>query len=98
MDKLRDVVGRDSHIIGGNLVFKGTNVPVSHLFNFVSLEPALREFLSRHPEVRQEQAIVVLEAAREMVLAHFRAPMGVHEPEHPVIDLASYQVRPGEQS
>lgn len=86
MDKIHTVIELQKTNAGETLVFSGTHVPVSHLFQYLSLEPALHEFLVRHPDVRREQAIITLEGARELLHARFGAKPGIHAPTHPVID------------
>jgi uncharacterized protein (DUF433 family) len=63
------VVHSDREILGGTPVFVGTRVPVQALFDYLEHNHSLDEFLDDFPTVRREQALQVLEAAKEHVLA-----------------------------
>lgn len=64
----------DPEILGGTPVFAGTRVPVKTLFDYLEAGDSLEVFLDDFPTVSREQAIAVLEAAREGVVASARAP------------------------
>ena len=89
MDKFFDAVTFDRQVKGAKMTFKGTHVPVSHLFQFLSLEPALSDFLKHYPQVKREQAITVLEAAREVLHDRFEAPLGIHAIVSPVVGIGA---------
>lgn len=59
-------------IMGGTPVFVGTRVPVQTLLDYLEAGDPLDEFLNDFPSVSREQAVAVLELAKEMLLA--RAP------------------------
>ena len=63
-----DVVHRDPEIMGGELVFVGTRVAVSDLFDYLEAGDTLEDFLDAFPSVSREQAVGVLAMAREAVL------------------------------
>ena len=62
----------DPDILGGTPVFVGTRVPVQTLLDYLEAGDPLDEFLDDFPSVSREQAVAVLELAKEMLLA--RAP------------------------
>ena len=57
------VARRDDELLGGALVFAGTRVPVSALFDYLE-RSSLRKFLADFPSVTRAQALSVLENAR----------------------------------
>jgi uncharacterized protein (DUF433 family) len=54
-------------------VFAGTRVPVQTLIDYLEGGNPLSEFLEDFPSVTREQAIGVLELAKEMLLARASA-------------------------
>ena len=58
----------DPEILGGAPVFVGTRVPVRALFDYLEGQHSLDEFLDDFPSVTREQAVAVLEQARELVV------------------------------
>ncbi|HME72422.1 MAG TPA: DUF433 domain-containing protein [Myxococcota bacterium] len=56
-------------ILGGAPVFVGTRVPVRALVDYLKAGRALDEFLEDFPTVTREQAIAVLEQAKELLVA-----------------------------
>ncbi len=61
------VVHSDPEIMGGELVFVGTRVPVYNLFDYLEAGDSLEEFLEQFPSVTREQAVAALENAREAI-------------------------------
>ena len=59
------VIQSDPEILGGTAVFAGTRVPVQNLIDYLEAGDTLDEFLEAFPSVSREQAIAVLEIARE---------------------------------
>ena len=55
----------DPEILGGTPVFAGTRVPVENLFEYLEAGDSLDSFLNDFPSVNREQAVAVLEAARQ---------------------------------
>jgi uncharacterized protein (DUF433 family) len=66
------VVRSDSDILGGTPVFVGTRVPVRSLFDYLEASESLDEFLRQFPSVTREQAVAVLEFARDTVIARWQ--------------------------
>ncbi|MGB5959405.1 MAG: DUF433 domain-containing protein [Coleofasciculaceae cyanobacterium] len=64
------VVHSDPNILGGTPVFVGTRVPMKTLLDYLEAGDSLNEFLDHFPSVSREQAITVLELAKEMLTAY----------------------------
>jgi uncharacterized protein (DUF433 family) len=62
-------VSRDPEIMSGALCFTGTRVPVQNLFDYLTGDSSLEEFLEDFPSISREKAVAVLEAARERLFA-----------------------------
>lgn len=56
------VWSRDPEVMGGELVFTGTRVPVRSLFDHLEAGDSLDDFLEGFPSVTRAQAIAALEA------------------------------------
>jgi uncharacterized protein (DUF433 family) len=67
------VVHSDPEILSGTPVFVGTRVPVKSLFDYIEGGDTLDEFLRQFPSVNREQAIAVLELARDTLLTRARS-------------------------
>ena len=67
--KLEEIVHRDSDILGGMLVFRGTRVPMRSLFDYLEGGDTLDEFLRQFPSVRREQAVSLLDLACDTLAA-----------------------------
>ena len=63
----RPVVQSDPEILGGEPMFTGARVPVRNLIDYLEYGNSLDEFLADFPSVTREQAVSVLELAREAV-------------------------------
>jgi uncharacterized protein (DUF433 family) len=63
----------DPEIMGGTPVFLGTRVPVQTLVDYLEAGDPLDEFLEDFPSVSRDQAIAVLELAKELLLARATA-------------------------
>jgi len=63
----------DPEILGGTPVFVGTRVPVQTLLDYLEAGDPLDEFLEDFPSVSRDQAVAVLELAKEMLLARASA-------------------------
>jgi len=59
----------DPEIMGGTPVFAGTRVPVQTFVEYLEAGDPLDEFLVDFPSVTREQAVAVLELAKELLLA-----------------------------
>lgn len=63
------VVHSDPEIMGGTPVFVGTRVPVQALIDYLEGGHSLSEFLEDFPTVKREQAIAVLEHAKQILVS-----------------------------
>jgi uncharacterized protein (DUF433 family) len=59
------LVSRNPEIMSGSLCFTGTRVLVKNLFDYLEGASSLEDFLEDFPSVSRENAVAVLEAARE---------------------------------
>ena len=66
------VVHVDPDILGGTPVFVGTRVPVQSLIDYLEHGRDLDVFLDDFPTVGRQQAIAVLEEAKQLLLAGAR--------------------------
>ena len=73
MATLTEVVRIDPEIMGGTPCFAGTRVPVKNLWDYLEGSSTLNEFLEQFPAVSRDQAVGVLELARQKVIADARA-------------------------
>jgi uncharacterized protein (DUF433 family) len=69
MASLNGVITRDSEILGGTPVFRGTRVPFQALLDYLEGGETLDEFLDDFPTVTREAAIHALEHAKKLVLS-----------------------------
>ncbi len=58
---------RDPDILNGTPIFKGTRVPVRILIESLEEGDSLDVFLENYPSVSREQAIEVLDLAKESI-------------------------------
>ncbi len=66
---MSSVVSQHPEILGGELVFTGTRVPVKSLFDHLEAGDSIEQFLEGFPSVKREQVIALLEEAREHALS-----------------------------
>jgi uncharacterized protein (DUF433 family) len=60
----------DAEIMSGTPVFKNTRVPIKNLIDYLESGETLDEFLEDFLSVNRDQAVKVLELAKEMLLIH----------------------------
>jgi len=65
---MAEVVVRDSEVMHGTPVFRGTRVPVQTLFDYLEGGETLEDFLEGFPTVRRELAIQALKEAKVLLL------------------------------
>ena len=63
-------LSRNPKIMSGAVVFNGTRVPVTALFDYLDSEVSLAEFLREFPTVSREQAQATLRLARRALSRH----------------------------
>jgi uncharacterized protein (DUF433 family) len=64
-----DLIERDPEKMSGTPVFPGTRVPIKNLFDCLECDETLEQFLDQFPTVNREQALRVLEASKQILLA-----------------------------
>ncbi|AGF53668.1 ssl8008 (plasmid) [Synechocystis sp. PCC 6803] len=64
------VMHSDPDILGGVPVFVGTRVPIKTLLDYLEAGDPLDEFLDHFPSVQRQQAIAILELAKQMLTAY----------------------------
>ena len=64
----KSVIYRSPEVQGGTPVFRGTRVPVKTLLDYLKAGDCLDDFLREYPSVTREQALSVLEIAKEALL------------------------------
>ena len=64
------LITTDPQTLGGTPVFAGTRVPVKTLFDYLQAGDCLADFLDDFPTVSREQAVAVLEAAKEALTGY----------------------------
>ena len=60
-------------ILSGTPVFRGTRVPIKNLLDYLEAGDTLDAFLDDFPSVSREQAVQVLELAKETLVTHAHA-------------------------
>ena len=63
-------VSVNRNVLGGTPCFAGTRVPVASLFDHLEQGVPLDEFLADFPTVSRQQAVAVLELAKEECSKH----------------------------
>jgi len=67
---VENLITCDNEIMSGTPVFKNTRVPIKNLIDYLESGETLDEFLDDFPSVNRDQAVQVLELAKEMLLTH----------------------------
>jgi uncharacterized protein (DUF433 family) len=70
MSTAEAVIVSSPDFLGGIPVFKGTRVPFQTFIDYLEAGQPLAEFLEDYPTVTREAAIVALEQAKDLLLAH----------------------------
>ena len=65
----KNVIVCSKEILGGTPVFKGTRVPVKTLIEYLRGGDRLGDFLEDFPTVSKDQALQVLDLAKEALLS-----------------------------
>jgi len=73
MSEPSSVIHSNPNILGGTPVFVGTRVPVQTLLDYLEGGESLDTFLDHFPTVDRDQAVAVLELAKQMLIDHARA-------------------------
>jgi len=64
----KDLIEINPEKMGGTPVFAGTRVPIQNLFDYIEGGDTLEDFLEGFPPVNREQAVGVLELAKNSLL------------------------------
>ena len=70
METVISVVYTNPEILGGEPVFFGSRVPVRTLFDYLAAGDSLAKFVDHFPTVSREHAILVLDQAKELLVAN----------------------------
>jgi uncharacterized protein (DUF433 family) len=73
MSAQANVIHSDLEILGGTPVFVGTRVPVQALIDYLKAGRSLDEFLDDFPSVTRDQAVTILEEAKQILVSSARA-------------------------
>lgn len=65
-----NIIYSDPELMGGIPVFRGTRVPIKNLIDYLEAGDSLDIFLEHFPSVTRQNAISVLELAKEMLTAY----------------------------
>ncbi len=66
---MQSVIVKDSNILGGEPVFRGTRVPFKALTDYLEGGETLDQFLEQYPSVSRELAIAAIEEARSSLVS-----------------------------
>ncbi len=69
---MQSAIIKDSNILGGEPVFRGTRVPFKVLTDYLEGGATLDEFLEQYPSVARELAIAAIEEARTRLVSQLR--------------------------
>ena len=64
---ISEMLSVDKDILGGQVVFTGTRVPVESIFDHLEAGVSLDEFLDDFPTVSKEQAVALLDIANKLL-------------------------------
>jgi len=65
--KINEIISVDKDILGGQVVFSGTRVPVETLFDHLESRISLEEFLDDFPTVSRKQTVGILNIANKIL-------------------------------
>ena len=67
---IKELIEMNPNKMSGTPVFKGTRVPIAHLFEFLEKGETLTEFVRQFPSVTHDQALAVLKLSKESLLTN----------------------------
>lgn len=67
-----DATSKDPEVLGGELIFAGTRVPVKSLFDHLEGGDSVADFLEGFPPVHREQVMAVLEDIEDLAVVQSR--------------------------
>lgn len=68
---VKELVEVDPEKMSGTPVFRGTRVPIKHLFDYLEGGDTLEIFLDDFPTVTRAQVLGVLELSRDTLLSQY---------------------------
>ena len=68
MNAQSNIIISDPELMVGTPVFRGTRVPIKNLMDYLEAGDSLDTFLDYFPSVTKQDAISVLELAKEMLI------------------------------
>jgi uncharacterized protein (DUF433 family) len=63
------IITRNTEVLGGTPVFRGTRVPVQTLFEYLEGGETIEDFLEGFPTITRDAALAALEEAKQLLLA-----------------------------
>ena len=69
---MQSAIIRDSNILGGEPVFRGTRVPFNILIEYLEGGETLDQFLEQYPSVTRELAVAAIEEARSSLVSQLK--------------------------
>jgi uncharacterized protein (DUF433 family) len=69
---MQNAIIRDTNILGGEPVFRGTRVPFKILIEYLEGGETLDQFLEQYPSVSREMAIAAIEEARSSLVSQLK--------------------------
>ena len=74
-DRLAEALQCSPEVMSGTPVFKGTRVPIQTLIDHLEAGDSLDVFLADFPSITREQAVAVIELAKDALLADANAAL-----------------------
>ena len=69
---MESAIVKNSNILGGEPVFRGTRVPFKILIDYLEGGDTLDQFLEQYPSVSRELAIAAIEEARSSLVSQLK--------------------------
>ena len=73
MSTRSNLITTNPELLGGTPVFAGTRVPVQNLFDCLAEGETVDEFLDQFPTVSRDQALAVMEQAKDRLLIEYES-------------------------
>ncbi|TAE26025.1 MAG: DUF433 domain-containing protein [Cytophagales bacterium] len=69
----KDIINIDPELMGGTPVFRGTRIPIQTLFDHLEEGDSIEIFFDDFPGVTREQALALLEMAKNNLIDQAKA-------------------------
>lgn len=69
---MQNAIIKDTNILGGEPVFRGTRVPFKILIEYLEGGETLDQFLEQYPSVSRELAVAAIEEARSSLVSQLK--------------------------